>query len=282
MSQENPEKPIDVNPDNTYLVTIGRMNPPHGGHLKIIERMLEYAEINNINPENINVILSNTQDTKKNPLLCEEQKKQILRLLINYKFRNLPINIVCMAQRPNHPILTRVNEILNKKNIEEIKKMVLFIGKDRANSYKFVERYISPNLFETIVLDRDDSSISATKMREYALENTDESFDEFLKGTFDISEEEFKEFEEFKKDPKNEEIIEIMKEVFNQVSKILLEQKQKRLKGKRKAQHSGGKNHIKSKRKSKKRKTKQRKTKQRKSKKSSRKLKHKNKKHKIR
>jgi hypothetical protein len=168
-----------------------------------------------------------------------------------------------MAQSPNHPILTRVNEILNKKNIEEIKKMVLFIGKDRENSYKFVERYISPNLFETIVLDRDDSSISATKMREYALENTDESFDEFLKGAFDISEEEF---EEFKKDPKNEEIIEIMKEVFNQVGKILLEQKQKRLKGKLNPQHSGGKKHINSKRKSKKRKTKQRKTKQRKTK----------------
>ena len=279
MSQENPEKPIDVNPENTYLVTIGRMNPPHSGHLKIIERMLEYAEINNINPENINVILSNTQDTKKNPLLCEEQKKEILRLLINYKFRNLPINIVCMAQRPNHPILTRVNEILNNKNIGEIKKMVLFIGKDRENCYKFVERDISPNLFETIILDRDDSSISATKMREYALENTDESFDEFLKGALDIKEEEI---EEFKHQLKNKEIIELLYVVFKEVGEILLIQKQKRLKGKRKVTHSGGKKHINSKRKSKKRKTKQGKTKQRKSKKSSRKLKHKNKKHKIR
>ena len=266
MAQENPENPekYNIDPNDTYLVTIGRMNPPHSGHLKIIQTMLDYANENNINPENINVILSHTQDSKKNPLLCEEEKKEILRLMINYKFGEIPINIMCMAQKPNHPILTRMFEILNKYNDEQ-KKIILFIGEDRAKSYKFIEKSIQPHIFETVVLNRDEDSISATKMRQYALENTDEntdeSFDEYLKNALNIKEEEI---EEFKSNPENEEIIEIIRMVFDRVGIVLLEQEQKRLTRKRKNTQSGGKKRKTKKRKTKKRKTKKRKTRKRK------------------
>ena len=264
MAPENPENPEKYNIDqnNTYLVTIGRMNPPHSGHLKIIQTMLDYANENNINPENINVILSHTQDSKKNPLFCEEEKKEILRLMINYKFGEIPINIMCMAQKPNHPILTRMFEILNRYNDEQ-KKIILFIGEDRAKSYKFIEKSIQPHIFETFVLNRDEDSVSATKMRQYALENTDESFDEYLKNALNIKEEEI---EEFKSNPENEEIIEIIRMVFDRVGIVLLEQEQKRLTRKRKNTPSGGKKRKTKKRKMKKEKSK-RKMKKRKSKK---------------
>ena len=260
MAQENPEK-YNIDQNNTYLVTIGRMNPPHSGHLKIIQTMLDYANENNINPENINVILSHTQDSKKNPLFCEKEKKEILRLMINYKFGEIPINIMCMEPGRGHPILTRIFDIFEKKNNDKQKKIILFIGEDRAKSYKFIEKSIQPHIFETVVLNRDEDSVSATKMRQYALENTDESFDEYLKSALNIKEEEI---EEFKSNPENEEIIEIIRMVFNRVGRVLLEQEQKRKTKKRKNVSSGGKKRKTKKRKTRKRKTRKRKTKKRK------------------
>ena len=141
------------------------------------------------------------------------------------------------------------------------KKIILFIGKDREKCYKFIEKGIQPHIFETVVLNRDEDSVSATKMRLYALENTDESFDEYLKSALNIKEEEI---EEFKSNPENEEIIEIIRMVFDRVGIVLLEQEQKRLTRKRKNTQSGGKKRKTKKRKTKKRKTKKRKTRKRK------------------
>ena len=62
----------------TAVFTFGRMNPPTLGHEKLIKKVLEVASKNNAKPF---IFISNTKDSKKNPLTTE-QKIKYLRLSI--------------------------------------------------------------------------------------------------------------------------------------------------------------------------------------------------------
>jgi nicotinamide mononucleotide adenylyltransferase len=62
------------NPDKkTIVFTIGRMNPPTSGHLKLIQTMMEKAF--ELNENKIYIILSHTQDNKTNPLYCSRKRE---------------------------------------------------------------------------------------------------------------------------------------------------------------------------------------------------------------
>ena len=61
------------NPDKKPIIfTIGRMNPPTSGHLKLIQTLMEKAL--KLGEEKIYIILSHTQDMKTNPLSCSIKK----------------------------------------------------------------------------------------------------------------------------------------------------------------------------------------------------------------
>jgi cytidyltransferase-like protein len=53
-----------------HVMTFGRMNPPTTGHLKLINKVKEVADKHNAS---YSVIVSHSQDSKKNPLSSEQQ-----------------------------------------------------------------------------------------------------------------------------------------------------------------------------------------------------------------
>jgi cytidyltransferase-like protein len=56
------------------VMAFGRMNPPTTGHLKLIDKVKEIADKHNAKHT---VIVSHTQDTKKNPLSAEQKLKHL-------------------------------------------------------------------------------------------------------------------------------------------------------------------------------------------------------------
>ena len=73
--------------ENTIIFTIARMNPPTPGHIYLLENMIEKALDANVNK--INIILSATIDTEKNPIECEEKRQ----IIYNYGFETAKNNV---------------------------------------------------------------------------------------------------------------------------------------------------------------------------------------------
>ena len=59
-----------------HVMTFGRMNPPTTGHLKLIDKVKEIAKKHNA-PHS--VVVSHSQDSKKNPLSGAQKKKHLER-----------------------------------------------------------------------------------------------------------------------------------------------------------------------------------------------------------
>ena len=165
-----------LNHENTVLFTIGRMNPPTTGHLKLIEKMINIALEKDLTQ--INIILSATLDSDKNPLSCDTKRNLLLskdvrtdaansmieQLKIRMKgekatagekanagekIENIKINIVCMNDELNpeygkHPILKSINSIFYDSYgyPRPDMTMVLIIGQDRLNSYGFINKFL--------------------------------------------------------------------------------------------------------------------------------------------
>jgi predicted kinase len=59
-----------------HVMTFGRMNPPTTGHLKLIDKVKDVAKKHNATHS---VVVSHSQDTKKNPLSGEQKVKHLKR-----------------------------------------------------------------------------------------------------------------------------------------------------------------------------------------------------------
>lgn len=72
---EEPQKIMDecteCNNSNTFVFTVGRMNPPTPGHLELIREMLTFASQHNINK--VYIFLSERHDDNENPILCSNK-----------------------------------------------------------------------------------------------------------------------------------------------------------------------------------------------------------------
>lgn len=187
------------NNENMILFTIGRMNPPTSGHMLLIRTMIETALQKNLSQ--INIILSSTVDNKKNPLSCDEKRFFLLNFMIHHlkeimkieqpmnlaSIENLQVNIVCMSdvvnpKYGNHPILKSIQYILNdlygypRENIE----MFLFIGEDRIKDYDWIQKSLlskNPRVSISIHgIERPEGAMSATYIRQLALEGDYDSF----------------------------------------------------------------------------------------------------------
>jgi len=197
-----------MNLENTIIFTIARMNPPTPGHLYLIENMIDLAIKENVNQ--INIILSSTVDSEKNPIECEEKRQ----LLYNYvletakknsiqkypndvdKINNLNFEIICMNDEidtsfsSKNPVIGKLKYILYKLYgyPKPDLKVILVIGQDRKDDFLFLKQSINnfdnsnlyPINFEVFVVERPEDAISATKIRGYATSRDEKDEQQFL------------------------------------------------------------------------------------------------------
>ena len=170
---------IDYRPDNTFIFSFVRMNPPTPGHLVLIKTMIDKAVELGINKAY--VITSSSMDGK-NPLACSGEtipkpkkgkdndasiinnatqsdtvyKSYILEQMINsYKqqlarlesdptkrslIENFEIIILCSSGSPFGFIFNRIKNDYIDKGIQKI-NMVFIVGRDRADFLDTIVEY---------------------------------------------------------------------------------------------------------------------------------------------
>lgn len=165
--------------NNTIIFTIGRMNPPTTGHLGMIYQMLQEANKQGIN--DIFVILSHSQDNKKNPLLCNK-KREFLNTMkqANFEeiFPNIRIHLLCMDDPEFLSDTGKPSTFAPVRYLAEThtpENMLMFIGEDRAkpkNNYLFMKEILAnpkepnpPVKLDFHILERPEGAMSATYIR---------------------------------------------------------------------------------------------------------------------
>jgi hypothetical protein len=190
---------------NEIIFTIGRMNPPTSGHQGLIRKMMEKALEIGIN--RVYIILSGTVDDKKNPLTCKFKKELIIgnskdvstivenlkRKWIDEKVLNkdeiewvhkCQVIIICMNEPDidtkiygTNPILKCINYLIHNYESNKImEKSFLFIGEDRGNDFKWISNSKNLGSLEIIPLERPEGAISATYIRNLAIDGKEEDF----------------------------------------------------------------------------------------------------------
>lgn len=137
----------------TIYAVWGRFNPPHLGHEKMINIMLNAADRNN-NTTGRYILTSQTVNTIKNPFTPEQKKK-----LLEKMFRG--VNII----NKKGP-LDAVKSVFSNNNSEE--KLILYVGGDRARAFNWIANYLPPTKsIEIRVVNRNGNrNYSATKLRQ--------------------------------------------------------------------------------------------------------------------
>lgn len=161
----------------TVVMAFGRFNPPTTGHKKLVDRVHELADTHNAHHE---VIVSHSQDAKKNPLTQEQKIKHARRYFSG-------TNIVGSSKE--HPHFIAHAKRLSQAGHEHL---IMVAGQDRVKEFHdTLHKYNGPGKefnFKKISVvsagarDPDAEGVegmSASKMREHAKNN---NFDEFRKG----------------------------------------------------------------------------------------------------
>lgn len=164
------------------VLAYGRMNPPTTGHMKVINKVQEVAK--KVGGEH-HMVVSHSNDPKKNPLSSEQKVKHLKRYA--------PGANIKAASKENPTLFSHAAE-LHKQGVTHLHVVA---GSDRVDEYKkkFHELNGKPNKegkvpfhFKKITVhssgERDpdaegDTGMSGTKMREHA---KNKNFAEFRKG----------------------------------------------------------------------------------------------------
>jgi len=178
------------NPDKKPIVfTIGRMNPPTSGHLKLIQTLMEKAL--KLGENKIYIILSHIQDMKTNPLSCSIKKKLLTTEGMiekikreNVDLEHIEVKIRCMSDPVDetcgllNPISKQICQI--RKDEGDAEQMLLVIGEDRKKAYNWLRESLSkldpPVLLIIEPLDRPEGAMSATYMRGLIISKNVEKF----------------------------------------------------------------------------------------------------------
>ena len=165
-----------------HVMTFGRMNPPTTGHLKLIDKVKEVAKQHNASHS---VVVSHTQDSKKNPLSGEQKVKHLQRYSPDTHIEK---------SNKEHPSIFHHAEKLHKQGVTHLHVVV---GSDRVKEFKdSLNKYNGkpnkeghvPYHFKKITVhsaghrdpDAEGSEgMSGTKMREHAKSG---NMKEFRKG----------------------------------------------------------------------------------------------------
>jgi hypothetical protein len=157
------------------VFTMMRANPPTAGHVKVVQRVLNIAKAQKATHE---IVLSGTQDSKRNPLKPELKLQHFQKLFPNVNFT--------VATQVEPGFMNHVQR-LHRAGHDHL---VVVAGSDRAGEYRdLLKRYAKdlPGFKKTQVLSagkRDDDAedwhgISSSKMRDHAKNN---DMKEFGKG----------------------------------------------------------------------------------------------------
>jgi hypothetical protein len=181
--------------DNTIIFTIGRMNPPTTGHMKLIKDMMTYAVINNIPV--VYIILSSSTKPEKgktNPLECEEKRfilyggmidkiKQYLKNEIpeqnHQKIDGLWVEVICMNDPTDpiygdNPIIKSIKYIISLYPNKTV-NCRLYIGSDEVRKFDWIRNYMPDNAtIETFGVPRPQGDMSSTYLKTLTLESIDE------------------------------------------------------------------------------------------------------------
>jgi nicotinamide mononucleotide adenylyltransferase len=162
--------------NNSIIFTIGRMNPPTTGHLGMIYQMLQKANKEGLN--DIFVILSHSQDNKKNPLLCSQKRKFLNTMKkANFEeiFPNITIHLLCMDDPEFLSDTGKPSTFAPVRYLAEThtpENMLMFIGEDRGSSYQFMKKLLGdpektnpPVNLDFHILERPEGAMSATYIR---------------------------------------------------------------------------------------------------------------------
>lgn len=157
------------------VFAFGRMNPPTTGHAKLVDKVHELAKKHNAHHE---VVLSHSNDPKKNPLSPEQKVKHARRFFPG-------TNITTSSKE-------RPNFISHARRLSDAghKHLIMVAGSDRVKEYKDTLNKYNGKEFHFDKIDvvsaghRDPDAegtegMSASKMRGHA---TSGNFKEFRKG----------------------------------------------------------------------------------------------------
>lgn len=173
-----------------HVITFGRMSPPTAGHLKLIDKVKEVAKKNNAT---YTIVVSHTQDSKKNPLTAQQKIKHLKRYVAG------PITEAKKSDNTNFVAASKEKPTILHHAAEAHKSGVthlhVVVGSDRVkemhhllHKYNGVEAGHGKYHFKKITVHsaghRDPDAegtegMSATKMREHA---KSKNFGEFRKG----------------------------------------------------------------------------------------------------
>ena len=104
-----------------HVMTFGRMNPPTTGHLKLIDKVKEVADKHNAGHT---VVVSHSQDSKKNPLSGEQKVKHLKRYSPGTNFK---------TSSKEHPSIFHHASDLHKQGVTHLHVVV---GSDRVKEFK--------------------------------------------------------------------------------------------------------------------------------------------------
>jgi hypothetical protein len=160
-----------------HVFAFGRMNPPTIGHGALIDKVKEVAKANNATHS---IVISRSQDKKKNPLTPEQK--------VRHAKRFFPGTNVSAAES-DQPTFMHQLKRLHEQGVTHV---TMVAGSDRIEEYKkLIDRYNGPgkdfNFKRVSVVsagqrdpDADDvSGMSASKMRAHASNN---NFEQFRRG----------------------------------------------------------------------------------------------------
>lgn len=105
------------------IFTYGRLNPPTIGHKAMIDNLLNLAKKAKADPY---IVITHTQDKKKNPLSIDEKMMLIARM-----YPGVPI-LATSKQEPNPTY------IVNKLKTKGYTNLSMMVGSNRLNQFNWV------------------------------------------------------------------------------------------------------------------------------------------------
>jgi len=174
------------------IFTNGRMNPPHPGHLKLIQFMIDKAV--SVRQNKVFIVLSSSNDFPKNPLDCATKKRLLDEMISSGAISTNGVEVVVICtddlrallpqDRTKSPTINGMREALvlggYRKGGPPL-NAVLVIGQDRATDYDTLFPYIPiagfpPVTVTTDPLPRTSRDVSATEIRELAKSGNEAGF----------------------------------------------------------------------------------------------------------
>lgn len=163
--------------DRHVVFAFGRMNPPTTGHEKLVNKVKSEAKKNNADHQ---IVLSSTQDKKKNPLTAEQKIKHAKRFFpgtnISAASKEHP-SFIHHAKRLHKEGYTHLTMVAGSDRVKEMHTLLhKYNGAGKEFNFKHIKvvsaGHRDPDAEGT-------EGMSASKMRDHAKSS---NFEEFKKG----------------------------------------------------------------------------------------------------